>query len=96
MMMNSKMLGCDMTYAWPTAKVASLNTESAMKIMYGTALQAGTLTTEEYTLKATEYELNQASAYGAAARGLVDDLIEPAATRKRVIAALEILATKGC
>ena len=92
--MNSKSLGCDMTYAWPTATVASLNTESAMKIMYAKELAEGTLSNEAFAEKAAEYDEIQASAYAAAARGLVDDIIEPAATRKRIIAALEVLATK--
>lgn len=92
--MNSKSLGCDMTYAWPTATVASLNTESAMKIMYAKELAEGTLSNEAFAEKAAEYDEIQASAYAAAARGLVDDIIEPAATRKRIIAALEVLTTK--
>ena len=49
---------------------------------------------EAFAEKAAEYEVLETSAYAAAARGLVDDIIEPAATRKRVIAALEVLATK--
>ena len=91
-MMNSKALGCDMTYAWPTATVSSLKTESAMKIMYAEELKAGTLTGEAYAEKAEAYEAANASAYAAAAKGLVDDIIEPAATRKRIIAALEVLS----
>lgn len=94
MMMNSKALGCDMTYAWPDAKVSSLNTDSAMKIMYAKALADGTMSDEAFAEKAMQYELEHASAYQAAAKGLVDDIIEPAATRKRIIAALEVLATR--
>lgn len=92
--MNSKSLGCDMTYAWPTAIVACLNTESAIKIMYARELEEGTMTSEVFTEKVTEYDELQASVYAAASRGLIDDIIEPAATRKRIIAALEVLATK--
>ncbi len=92
--MNSKSLGCDMTYAWPTATVTCLNTDSAMKIMYAKELEEGTLTNVSFAEKAAEYDELQASAYAAAARGLIDDIIEPAATRKRIIAALEVLATK--
>lgn len=92
--MNSKSLGCDMTYAWPTAIVSCLNTESAIKIMYARELEEGTMTPEMFKEKVDEYDELQASAYAAAARGLIDDIIEPAATRKRIIAALEVLATK--
>lgn len=92
--MNSKSLGCDMTYAWPTASINCMNTDSAIKIMYAKELEKGSLTNEELRDKMAEYESLQASAYAAAARGLIDDIIEPAATRKRIIAALEVLATK--
>lgn len=92
--MNSKMLGADRVYAWPTAQVASLKTESALKIIYAKELSEGTLSQEEFAQAAEEYEAAHSSAYAAASRGLIDDIIEPAATRKRVIAALEVLATK--
>lgn len=93
-MMNSKSVGADYVYAWPTAQVASLNTESAMKIMYAKELAEGTLSGEAFQEAAAEYEAAHTSAYAVAARGVIDDIIEPAATRKRVIAALEVLATK--
>lgn len=93
--MNSKALGCDRVYAWPTASFGSINAESAMKIIYSDELAAGTMSNEAYQEAVSEYEAMHTSAYAAAARGLVDDIIEPAATRKRVIAALEILATKA-
>ena len=92
--MNSKVLGCDMTYAWPTATVSCLNTESAIKIIYAKELSEGTLSNEEYIEKSEQYNSVETSIYAAAARGLVDDIIEPAATRKRIIAALEVLTTK--
>ncbi len=94
--MNSSAIGCDMTYAWPTAIVGSLNTESAMKIIYAKELEEGTLSREDFENQASSYEAINSSCYAAAARGLVDDIIEPAATRKRIIAALEALATKLC
>lgn len=95
LVMNSKATGCDTVYAWPTAQIASLKTESAMKIIYAEALQAGTISREEFVEKTAEYQIAQTSAYAVAARGMIDDIIEPAATRKRIIASLEVLATKG-
>lgn len=92
--MNSKAVGADMVYAWPTAQIGSLKAESAMKIMYATELESGTMTGEAYGEAVAEYEAMHGSAFAAAQKGLVDDIIEPAATRKRVIAALEVLATK--
>ena len=62
-----------------------------MRIPYGYILNAGQLTINE---KAAEYQKQQASAQAAAQRGYVDDIIEAADTRKRVIAAFEMLFTK--
>nr|WP_302596240.1 carboxyl transferase domain-containing protein [uncultured Cellulosilyticum sp.] len=92
--MNSKSIGADMVYAWPTAKIGSLKSESAMKIMYGKELESGAMSVEAYTAAVAEYEAMHGSAFAAAQKGMVDDIIEPAATRKRIIAALEVLATK--
>ncbi len=92
--MNSKAIGADMVYAWPTAKLGNLKAESAMKIMYGKQLEEGTMSVEAYTQAVAEYEAMHGSAFAAAQKGIVDDIIEPAATRKRIIAALEVLATK--
>ncbi len=92
--MNSQMLGCDMTYAWPTAVVAPMNANSAMKIMYGDEVISKNITSDEFESKLDKYEELNSNAYACAARGLIDDVIEPAATRKRVIAALQVLSHK--
>ena len=92
--MNSQMLGCDMTYAWPSAIVAPMEASSAMKIMYGNEIENKTMLKEEFDNKLAEYESLASSAYVCAARGMIDDLIEPAATRKRIIAALQVLSQK--
>ncbi len=92
--MNSKHIGADYVYAWPSAKISTLNAESAIKIMYDKEIQSAPVASEVITQKTAEYETLNSSAYAVAARGYIDDIIEPAATRKRVIAALEILATK--
>lgn len=92
--MNSKHIGADYVYAWPTAKISTLNPESAVKIMYAEEIKNASLPAEVIMQKTAEYEALNSSAYAVAARGYIDDIIEPAATRKRVIAALEILSTK--
>ena len=93
-MMNSKSIGADIVYAWPQAKIGMMDAQSAVKIMYadeiGASENAGALIAE----KAAEYEKLQSSAEAAAKRGYVDDIIEAAETRKRVIAAFEMLFTK--
>ena len=92
--MNSKSIGADIVYAWPQAKIGMMDAQSAVKIMYadeiGASENAGALIAE----KAAEYEKLQSSAEAAAKRGYVDDIIKAAETRKRVIAAFEMLFTK--
>lgn len=92
--MNSKHIGADCVYAWPTAKVSTLNAQSAVKIMYDEAIKNAEMPSELLMEKTAEYEALNSNAYAVAAKGYIDDIIEPAATRKRVIAALEILSTK--
>jgi acetyl-CoA carboxylase carboxyltransferase component len=84
--MNSKALGADMVYAWPTAKIGMMDATAAAKIMYDGE--------KDVAEKAAAYDELQSSALAAAKRGYVDDIIEPEATRKRVIAAFEMLFTK--
>lgn len=86
--MNSKSIGADMVYAWPTAEIGMMEASLAAKIMYADA-DADTLKE-----KAAEYRELQSSPVSAARRGYVDAIIEPADTRKYVIGAFEMLFTK--
>lgn len=93
--MNSKSLGADVVYAWPEAAIGMMDAESAAKIMYaGEIASAGADAAALIAEKAGEYASLQSSAAAAAKRGYVDDIIEPQDTRKRLIAALEMLFTK--
>ena len=91
--MNSKPIGADYVYAWPTADVKTLDSESAVKIMYANELATADDKLALMQEKIVAFEATN-SVYGMAARGYIDDIIEPAATRKRVIAVLENLMTK--
>jgi len=91
---NSKHVGADLVYAWPNAQIATMNANSAVRIMYAAEIEKAEVASEFIQEKQAEYEQNQASPYTAAGRGYVDNIIEPAATRKRIIAALEMLYTK--
>lgn len=91
---NSKHLGADVVLAWPTAEIGVMEASSAVRIMYNDEITDGTLTNAEKSNKESEYKEKQSSPYVAASRGYIDDVIEPAATRKRVIVALEMLYTK--
>lgn len=86
--MNSKSIGADMVFAWPTAEVGMMDATMAAKIMYEGA-DADTLKE-----KAAEYKELQSSPMSAARRGYVDAIIEAADTRKYVIGAFEMLFTK--
>ncbi len=92
--MNSKSVGADMVYAWPQAKIGMMDAQSAVKIMYADEISASENAGALIAEKAAEYEKLQSSAEAAAKRGYVDDIIKAAETRKRVIAAFEMLFTK--
>lgn len=91
---NSKHIGADIVYAWPNAEISTMNAESAARIMYASEIEASSVPMDVIHEKAAEFANNQGSPYTAAGRGYVDNIIEPAATRKRIIAALEMLYTK--
>ena len=78
LLMNSKHIGADIVYAWPSANIALMDKKAQTNIL--------NTTSEEYD------EL--ASPYTAASKGYVDSLIVPSNTRKRIIIALEMLMTK--
>ena len=92
--MNSKAIGADMVYAWPTAKIGTMDPEMAVKIMYEKEIgEADDKVAKIAELKKSYTEL-QSSAMAAAKRGYIDDIIEPDATRKRIVAAFDMLYTK--
>ncbi|MBQ9927570.1 MAG: carboxyl transferase [Lachnospiraceae bacterium] len=86
--MNSKAIGADITIAWPDAQVGCMDSKLAAKIICdGQGADA-------IDACAKEYEALQLSAVSAAKRGYVDQIVEPADTRKYVIGAFEMLFTK--
>ena len=86
--MNSKSIGADLVYAWSDAKIGTMEPTLAAKILYPDAKA------EEIKEKTADFEKLQDSAASAAARGYVDRLIDPADTRKYLVAAFEMLYTK--
>lgn len=89
MIMNSKETGADTVLAWPSASIAVMNAQSAARILYAQELAEGADLSE----KAEEVE-KLSTPYAAAARGSVDDIIEPAQTRKHLLVAFGMLAGK--
>jgi acetyl-CoA carboxylase carboxyltransferase component len=92
--MASKSIGTDMVYAWPTATIGMMDAASAAKIMYADEIKESHDAVALINEKAAQYRDLQSSAMAAAKRGYVDDIIEACDTRKRVIAAFEMLFTK--
>lgn len=92
--MNSKHLGADMVFAWPTAEIAVMGPSGAANIIFkkDIANSSDPVTTRQEKIQ--EYTDKFANPYVAAARGYVDDVIEPDSTRPRIISALEMLASK--
>ena len=92
--MCSKDLGADKVFAWPTAEIAVMGAEGAAEIVFRREIAAA----EDPKLRrdelVEEYRSTFSTPYVAAARGLVDDIIEPALTRQHVARSLEILVSK--
>ena len=77
--MNSKSIGADLVYAWPTAEIGMMDASMAAKIMYADA------NAETLKEKAAEYKELQSSPVSAARRGYVDAILMQTDTRKYVI-----------
>ncbi len=89
MVMNSKETGADVVLAWPSAEIAVMNAQSAARILYAEELSARADLAEK-----TEAVSELSTPYAAAARGSVDDVIEPAQTRKHLLVSFGMLASK--
>lgn len=92
--MCSKDLGADRVFAWPTAEIAVMGAEGAAGIVFRREIDAAEDPAARRNELVEEYRATFATPYLAAARGLVDDIIDPADTRREVAMALEILAGK--
>ena len=92
--MSSKHLGTDLVFAWPTAEIAVMGPEGAANIIFHKEIQAADNPMEKRQEKIQEYRNQFSTPYKAAARGYIDDVIEPEATRPRLISALEMLESK--
>jgi acetyl-CoA carboxylase carboxyltransferase component len=92
--MNSKNLGGDFNFAWPTAEIAVMGPEGAVAILYRKELEAAD---DPVTMKkelAARYRNEIANPYVADERGFIDEVIDPAETRLKLIRAFEALETK--
>ncbi len=92
--MCSKDLGADCSFAWPSAEVAVMGAEGAVEIVFRKEMQEATDKAARRAELIDEYRRAFSSPYVAAGRRLVDDIIEPANTRRHLAQALEYLQNK--
>jgi len=92
--MSSKYLGTDVNLAWPSAEIAVMGPEGAANILYRRQIEAAEDPAAERARLTDEYRKKFLNPYAAAAADFLDDIIEPAETRERVIAALKSLRNK--
>ena len=92
--MSSKHLGADVNYAWPTAEIAVMGPDGAVNIIYRDAIKNSDNPEETRKQLIAEYRDKFANPYVAAARGYIDDVIDPRETRPMLIKALEMLQNK--
>ncbi|WP_175634222.1 acyl-CoA carboxylase subunit beta [Pedobacter ghigonis] len=92
--MNSKHIGADMNYAWPSAEIAVMGAKGAAEIIFKREITAAENPEEKWLEKEKLYSDIFANPYRAAERGFVDEVIEPAQTRIKLIKAFKMLENK--
>ena len=92
--MDSKSVGSDLSYAWPTAELAVMGPQGAVEIVYRREIQQAADPVSRRAELVAEYTEKYANPYAAAERGYVDDVIDPAETRQKIAAGLAMLRTK--
>jgi propionyl-CoA carboxylase beta chain len=94
LVMNSKHIRADISYAWPSAEIAVMGAESAVNIIHRREISADEDPEAKRTDLIADYTERFSNPYIAAERGYVDDVIEPQETRRRLIQSLEMLRSK--
>lgn len=92
--MNSKHIGADMNYAWPTAEIAVMGAKGAAEIIFRKEINAAADKEAKLQEKVDEYAEKFAHPYGAAAHGYIDEVIRPDETRIKLIRAFSLLENK--
>lgn len=93
--MNSKHIGADMNYAWPSAEIAVMGAKGAAEIIFKNEISAAANKDEKWKEKETEYQTMFANPYRAAERGFIDEVIKPEQTREKLIRAFKMLENKA-
>ena len=92
--LNSKSIGADVVYAWPNAEIAVMGPEGAANIIFAKEIAQSEDPAATRAQKITEYREKFSNPYVAASQGMVDDVIDPRETRKKLKESLEMLRTK--
>lgn len=92
--MNSKHIGADLNFAWPTAEIAVMGAKGAAEIIFKREIQAASNQEEALKEKEAEYGELFANPYRAAERGFVDEVIHPEETRHKLIRGFAMLENK--
>ncbi|MCX7975431.1 MAG: methylmalonyl-CoA carboxyltransferase, partial [Candidatus Aminicenantes bacterium] len=92
--MASKHIRADINYAYPTAEIAVMGPEGAVKIIYQREIATASDPNEFRRLKIAEFREKFANPYIACEKGYIDEVIEPRMTRPKLIAALKMLENK--
>lgn len=93
--MNSKHIGADLNYAWPTAEIAVMGAKGAAEIIFRKEIAEAADPQAKLTEKVEEYTRKFATPYRAAHRGYIDEVIYPDQTREKLIRAFQMLENKA-
>lgn len=93
--MNSKHIGADVNYAWPSAEIAVMGAKGAAEIIFKRQISSAEDPEKRWLKKEKEYSDKFANPYRAAERGFIDEVIEPAETREKLIFAFRMLENKA-
>ena len=92
--MNSKHIGADMNFAWPTAEIAVMGAKGAAEIIFKNEIKEAKDPEAKWKEKEAEYAFKFADPYRAARRGFIDEIILPKNTRRKLIKAFTVLENK--
>ena len=92
--MDSKSVGCDVSFSWPTAELAVMGPQGAVEILNRRELQQAADPEARKAELVDDYTEKYANPYVAAERGIVDAVIDPAETRQKVVAAFRMIESK--
>ncbi|MDP4127059.1 MAG: carboxyl transferase domain-containing protein [Bacillota bacterium] len=92
--LNSKAIGADVVYSWPNAEIAVMGPEGAANIIFAKEIAQSEDPAATRAKKIAEYREKFSNPYVAASQGMIDDVIDPRETRKKLKESLEMLRTK--